>query len=354
MGHLRLPILADVITPFMFAVGARLVFANILIAFIESLIIPCFSKLRYRKLFGWMVLANYFSAIVGGLLLTILAGVAAAGFQPMVFHLRGYLATMFVIAMVLSFLLELPFVVAAGGKAGRTRRSILACAAAQLGSYAVLLPIYYMVTQVRMAGEVNPVRSLDFVSRKSARVLFLSPDGCSVFQVRLDGSGPEKLLDVYGQAPGTRPNDLTIWKASDAERWDLWLTDSWGFLIANGTGGDKLLRPGIATAYPERNEDHLNEVVDWRSPDQRDWQVEAASDAYAPGLGLKAHNTVTGATIHVAVDTPFVSWLSRCPTLLPGDQVVFEMSGQIVVLDLKTRKLGFVAFGHSPVVVLAN
>jgi hypothetical protein len=337
----------------MFVMGARLLCANLIIAQIEASILRRFFKLPRLKLFGWMVAANYFSAIVGVILLEILGIVVSARFQPMVFHLRGYLMTMFVIAMVLSFVLELPFVIAALRKEpGTMRRSVFACAAAQLGSYAVLFPIYFMVTRVRLASNVKPVDSLEFVTEKSAAILFLSPDRRSVYRKRLDGSQSRKLLEIGDPTPSEWRRNLTIVKASDAQRCDLWLTESWNYHLANGTGSDRLLREGITQHYPQRDYNTLSEAVDWRPVIARQWSVDTASNAYAPHLGLKADNAATGEAIQFVVDTPFTTLLSGCPTFLPGGQLVFEMSGQILVLDLKTRKLALVAYGHSPVVVL--
>jgi hypothetical protein len=39
-------------------------------------------------------------------------------------------------------------------------------------------------------------------------------------------------------------------------------------------------------------------------------------------------------------------------TILPSNNVVCELEGQIVLVDLNARKIGFITMGRSPVVVL--
>jgi hypothetical protein len=68
--------------------------------------------------------------------------------------------------------------------------------------------------------------------------------------------------------------------------------------------------------------------------------------------GLQAWNKKTNEKLNAALETPFVIWPSRNATVLPGDQVVYQLGDQIVVLDLRTRRIGLVARGRGPVVIL--
>lgn len=51
---------------------------------------------------------------------------------------------------------------------------------------------------------------------------------------------------------------------------------------------------------------------------------------------------------------PFLAWIARNATILPSDQVVYQLGNQIVILDLSTRKLAFLALGQGPVVGLPS
>lgn len=79
------------------------------------------------------------------------------------------------------------------------------------------------------------------------------------------------------------------------------------------------------------------------------WQVSTglfASD------GLRATRRKTGYEIHLGLETPFVMWRSLCPSLLPGDLVVYQLDRNIVLLDLRSRRIGVITAGNQPVVVV--
>jgi len=349
-GHL-IP-LADVITPFMGLVGLQLVFVNLVVALIESLVLRRFFKKSRRALFGWMVLANYVSAIFGAFLLTIVAGILTGIFAPLVLHLQLFLWLMFLLALLLSFIIEFPFVCRAAGKdLADRRRAFAACAASQAASYILLLPFYWIFI-VADAGHFNAgvqtTASLDFVRVKSATIMYLS--GRNLMRVRLDGSAPERVAD----APTANwHDDLSVWRNQTSGKLDLWLTDAWndpqnvGYESQTGT----LLLPGVTSRYPDADvRKRFDLAADWRGDGKRLWTVEAMSQAFAPHFGLHVRNDATGEDYHLTVNTAFVLWLSRCPTVLPGDQVVFELGRQIMVLDLQARRMGLVTEGHSPIV----
>lgn len=52
------------------------------------------------------------------------------------------------------------------------------------------------------------------------------------------------------------------------------------------------------------------------------------------------------------MDTPVISWPSLHPTLVHGDNVVYELGDQIVVVDLQEKAIARLTRGRSPHVVL--
>src|SRR5581483_850745 len=69
-----------------------------------------------------------------------------------------------------------------------------------------------------------------------------------------------------------------------------------------------------------------------------------------PDFGFRAKNG--SEKVQLAVGTGVLMWGARAGTVLPGDVVVFELEGQVVIVDLESRKAGVVAAGETPVVVL--
>jgi hypothetical protein len=72
-----------------------------------------------------------------------------------------------------------------------------------------------------------------------------------------------------------------------------------------------------------------------------------------PIEGLRGKNEKTGETIYFSLETPFVSWIARSATQLPGDYVVFQLGDdQICLFETATKKIALLARGQGPVVVL--
>ena len=59
----------------------------------------------------------------------------------------------------------------------------------------------------------------------------------------------------------------------------------------------------------------------------------------------------------LAFETPFEQWVCRNATVLPGNQVVFQLGqdrtdAQVVILDMEHRNLACLAIGQGPAVVM--
>lgn len=350
--HLIAPEIADVITPFLFVTAARLIVGNLIIGLIEASLVSWLFGIRGRRLYAWIIAGNYFSALAGAFLLPITetsVGRIALGAIPM-YHVARFHVFMYCFALLSSFVLEWPFFYRVfRGWTRRAGKSALACALAQVASYALLVPVYHVVF-TQTLGTVTLEYSLKFAKNPDATVFFISYDGRSLLKLQLNGSAPTVIASIGPHDDWH--NDLCICPqapGSGVARYDLWLTD--GRLI-EPREGDRLLLSDITSQYPLPDPKILDEAIDLRPPAERDWEVSAITSGYAPRIGMKAFNRKTGKAIHLAVDTPFLTWQTRWATVLPGDQVILQIGPQIALLDLNTRQLAFVAFGQSPVVVL--
>jgi hypothetical protein len=72
-----------------------------------------------------------------------------------------------------------------------------------------------------------------------------------------------------------------------------------------------------------------------------------------PTEGIRVTNTVDGTSFLVmAVEMPWLGWRSCNATVLPNDQLVFQLGEQIIRVDLKRRLAAAIVAGHGPVVIL--
>lgn len=80
-----------------------------------------------------------------------------------------------------------------------------------------------------------------------------------------------------------------------------------------------------------------------------EWTVHTGYWAFE---GLRAEKGDTHKWL--ALELPFLYWYSRFATVVPGDQVVYQLGNQVVLLDLNADKIGLITMGYGPVVILEN
>lgn len=90
--------------------------------------------------------------------------------------------------------------------------------------------------------------------------------------------------------------------------------------------------------------------LDYRSPNEREWTAVAGVWAYN-GLEVYYRKQQQYA---LGMETPFLVWFTRRATCLPGDYVVFQLDDYVLILHMPTRRLGFLATGRSPLVVMLD
>jgi hypothetical protein len=337
---------ADVGTPLMFAELGHLLIGNLLIGIGEGIVIAALFRIPRRPAASTMVAANYFSAFVGGIGLVILSNLTISA---TIYSGRQVLIAVLAASFVLTVLLEWPFIwKLLTGTPRRLRKSLLASLIAQTASYAVLVPWYLLGGSVSVYTQATPVRSLAFVTNPGACVYYISVDGRSLMRCLLDGS-EKRIVKPITQA---LPNDhLFAAKSASGDKWDLYLKSGPGY------ENQETLLPNFAGCgqVPDRGESRWQYWPSWTGPafdlrpdDERDWTFGVYLH---PEEGLHARSASAGGEFWLAFGTPFMAWPTRCATVLPGDEVVYQLGEQIIVFDAPTRKIALVAEGRGPLVV---
>jgi hypothetical protein len=348
-------VVADAGTPLIWLTMGHLLCGNFALGIVEAVLIARVFRVPMGRALLWMVPANYFSMIAGALLLTSpwMAGGANwfLGDEPL-YRIGWLVGLSAILSFGLSILLEWPFVVGAMWKvqhgAGRT---LLASLAAQATSYAILLMLYGGVSSLSVLSAPKVTRDRDWIKNPEASVFYIGQRDRCVYQLPLKGSGARKVGE-----PATGEYEALVLKTgADGKTVDLCLVDS--------NKPPRIVVAGLAKADAAIAEDAnagqwshwaaLGEgpAVDLREPNDRTWEVRTG---FWPGEGLFAKNSKSGERMQVALETPFVSWGSRRATILPGDQVIYEVGNQVVVLDLASKRMVMLARGYSPIVILGD
>lgn len=352
-------ILADVGTPLMFLGCGHLLFLNLLIGLGEGQLLAWWGRVRFARAAWIMIGANYTSGLVGVLLLPNLLSLLTTswpGDAPL-YRAGSTLAWLALVAFGLTVLIELPFVwwVLCGSARGRWSR-LGSAVWVQAASYAVLAMLYLAVSPMTVLTQCTRVHDVAGLAGGSKGwVYYADPGAMTMRRVRLDGTGGEKVCALPASA---EVND----------RW----RGFWGRTEQDGSvtlmvatilpGNSEVVCSGIVGSLGDRGTNQASDIparmwpVDFRPEDARpDYYL---ADPFAEG-GLQLHEWYTDSssqrwtrtTLRVNFANPLWMWDVGFPTILPGGQVVFEFGAQIVVMD-RQRRIGVLAMGRSPVVVM--
>ncbi|MCC7145557.1 MAG: hypothetical protein IT443_03855 [Phycisphaeraceae bacterium] len=350
-------VLANDITPLMFATMFHLLLGNIVIGVVEGLVISfLFDRSHWLRFPLLMILANYVSALLGLFLLHV--GKDFAFPQLTINNVGLFLGVALVWAFVMSVAIEWPFVFWAF-KGKRFRVSVGACLLAQAVSYVLLLAFYapssWMTVYTRT--QVRPVET--FARPDIAWVYYIDETGKNVYRIRPSGKTKERVGEILESVQDKFPS------ASVLAIHNLLGESEWSLVYAfNGDLAWKLLinRFVVGTVPEWRSQQWKNWtkqwsawnwrvlVVDLRPQSERAWLVRPRDDRLYSGL--RAQNQSLGRSMILNMETLILEWPSSHVTVLPGDQVVYQLGDQIVLLDLPSQTIGLVTLGQSPLVVL--
>lgn len=349
----------------MWAGMLHLVVLNFFIGILEAAVLVKVFGLPKFKAETALIPANYFSMIVGWLLLR-------AAWTPLERLLPGsaplykgaaLLMILGIASWVLSIILEWPFCALAMRRipnhSGRSRwqQSLRASVIAQTVSYALLVPFYLLVSPISLYTRAKIEHSLAFVRPPLAMVYYISPQDGAVWRIRTDGTGRTKVVDAHIKDTDARLSlmdnggscDLMVVQPSQDPRYRL---------LISGMG------PGCTASATPMNQQpdtwfSFGKPTDLRPKNQREWTAEVgfwANEGITVRRGAAPQFWDKQPVYTLAFETPFEQWFCRNATVLPNDQVVYQLginksNSQIVILNMRTRQLGFLVMGQGPVVL---
>jgi len=183
-----------------------------------------------------------------------------------------------------------------------------------------------------------------------------------IYKICTNGSERQAAFDTNfptGDVESPRPPKLFIWQQDNSSVSDLWLCEenSSRILQEDFTTSRRILqstvrRDGLEDANEPnelRYESIWTIISDLRDKDTSSIEL---SRAYEGEAGLTITDSKSNKAIRLMIQTPLLIWRIKSITILPGDQLVCELSGQIVIMDLRKKKMGLLALGLSPVVIL--
>jgi hypothetical protein len=329
-----------------------------------------------------MVAANYMSAWAGFFLLrsglrpmpsfSWLAPLITRYFPQPLYQAGQIIAWGWASFFVLTIIVEWAFVhwAMAAGETQRPRAqiSLRNTLIVNLASYAVLTWLYLAVSPTTLATQVRPDPTLAFARNVRATVYYLGDDG-DVYSIRGDGTQHRTVTSLRSK---DKVQGLALFFNERSGKLDLvngrLPAGAEGFVLVNSVGR-ALVFPDLPPPGSHRETDVERPVYDGRSARHECWALDlrpVGQTAEAVRLGTWAAEGISlrkaasrRASLHLALETPFLTATPSCCTVLENDLLICQYSlwlgtasNKIVALDLRNRVIGVLAEGRSPVVVV--
>lgn len=347
-----------------YMIGFQLLVFNLFIGLMEGTIGWLLSRLPFKRAVAVMILANYFSLIAAWPLMKL----ATEALTPLFFHgprilyLRNLAWFTVGVSFVLTVAFEMPFCWYLFRKAkSKLFKAALFCVVSQAAIYSFLGP--FMRDWVSVSFESLKVHSDTSSTRNpGAVVYYLATDNGGLWRMKLDGSGKE-FVGHTSADDGRVP----LYPVPNAETggWRLiggrTRKDSEKCMMEDFRAHDVEMLAEHEAVYEKAFHDFQcgrGQAFDFTNP-QGDYAINPLVRVYSSGWGgviyeMGDSKYASRDIAHVLkYQTPFDVFQWDAASVLPNDEAVLAVDGQVLLLDIRQETLAFLTEGRSPFVVPA-
>ena len=342
---LRQTAFANAGTPLMWAEVLHLVFGNLAIGLGEGLLLGFIFRLPKWKSIGIMILANYISAWLGYLILE--SSRPAIQHSITIYEIKTFIWVAYGIAFVFTLVAESPFIfILMRQKKHTIIRTLIASFIIQGISYCGIFYWYWKASFDSLFHNTQIVRSFEFQYPES--ILYFFGEDQNVYQMRMDGTEKQKIYDL-----NAKQELMKLYLQGSKVGADLCLcglTDFYTEREENRVVIKKHVLPAdqLEALHVEEHMMVWTEAIDYRPQTQKQWQIRTG---FWAAQGLELWNEETEEFYSITLETPFAQWYVRSATVLPGDEVIFQLGNQICIYSRSTKQLYLLTKGTSPVVI---
>ncbi|HBF33787.1 TPA: hypothetical protein DDW35_04420 [Candidatus Sumerlaeota bacterium] len=332
------------------------------LAILESVLLRWWFKCNIWTSLVILFFANAFSGFLG-MILPPDALLPTSGLTIYNFFWYPYVA--WLMEYCLSALFEFPFVALAMCFSSITdkkfQRVIKAVFLIHIPFYLLAAPIFLYQMHHNSISGYEKTHDLSFLKDSGASVYYFSPSGDKVLRSHLDGTRQEEYLKL-DHAVVQNKSLLWLKDGATTATYDLCLIDGDGCSILKQDFVRKeqwrpnlhdfkydtekeLLSPGKNIGWFLRFTPRL--CSDFRMPEKNGREFYTASSWY-----LYSHTGNSIRSEHDVFNTPIYSWPLHNLSVLPGDRFIFALGDQICAMDYPKRRIGIIARGYRPLVVL--
>jgi hypothetical protein len=337
----------------MWAAMLHLALGNALIGIFEGLLLAKLFKVPNGKAMTFMVIANYFSAWVGGL---FLRGVIVRGLPLDLNNAWKWFWVMVVVTYAMTIILELPFILGLlRGTNDALRRSLRASFIVQSASYVIIFGWYWMASGTSLYTKMHVVSPAELALPDQVLVYFISAQDGDVYSARLNSGAPERVMKLGS----TDKNDRLLLRPELSNHWDLVARiETQNRREPHFVPVVTNLFAGVApdprtTNDPSRLEGtwfNFGTIPALGEATNSKWKF---SSGFWPVGGLGGRKAESNEKLGFSYETPFGAWNVRNAVLLPTDKVLFQLGDdQICAFDPESKKVALLWRGRGPVPVV--
>jgi hypothetical protein len=218
--------LADAGTPMILVGFAQLTIGNLFIGIIESLLVRKVFKVETAAAFLWIILANYLSCVAGIFFLGFVTNpiVHLIG-SPVPIYALGRIAIVLAgLTFIITILVEWPFYwLGIRRKRPGAKTTFRANLVANAVTYSILAIFYWGIAQGPADWGFQLCPASLIAPNPQARILYLSPDGKEVIQLRIGNWTPTPVASL---PPPNRA--LALMPLARSDHWQLVVADDPG------------------------------------------------------------------------------------------------------------------------------
>lgn len=345
------PALANAGTTFILASMVQLSVGNFFLGMVEAgmLLLGCRLILgpghgfRWRQIFtaiGLMVAANYASALCGFIPPPFIDDIRG---PVALYGVRGLVAWSILWAYLLTLVVEFPFVLAtvvfAGVRVARVARALGLHLVVQTATNLVVL--YFLLQVITLPDPAQIDASLICRHGAPGSIIYLAPDGHSVRQIRLDGTGQQTLLEL---AESNRIDQIELTE-SDQQGYANIVGNKWGEPF-------QMLIPAGLPLRPPYSDGQEYLMTHFHTLDLRPETERGVTATPVYGLGLRISDAKHRENVYVDAPTGGVYRLVLGASVaLPGDHFVFQMGPEIAIYSWAEKKLAVLVRGRDLIYV---
>ena len=349
-------------TALMQAQGLHLLYGNLLIGVLEGLLLAKLFSLPLMRCGGLLILANYFSAWIG---MFFISGPISPSSLIDLNNVSTLLWLIVAATYIATLVLEFPFVaLASRGSAGWLRKAILGSLIIQTVSYALLFGWFWSLSGTSLLTQTDVVDLSAMSLPDDVLMYYIDSDDGDVYVRPLAESGARHVFDLNSDQAH---DELLVRRSSaDSNTWDLvaYMGDNHPFgpiLVTIEESFASVAAPSWHHAITDSPEYFDAEFDDGSVPrlgeaGSSPWKFWAGYwpiEGLDPIEGLSGKQTLSGETVQLAIETPFVAWFIRNATHLPTDRVLFQLGDdQLCVYDPENKQIAVITRGRGPVAVI--